>query len=230
MRIIEKIIAKRDNNMDNPAPCICFFGDSVTQGAMHHSLDLDAVYHHQVNEILKLLFPNTNIDILNAGIGGTTAEFGLSRIERDVLSKNPDLCVVAFGLNDCHEGENALEVYLDSLRAIFTKLQERDIEVIFMTPNMMNTKITDNVPEQWKEFSHISMKRMESGFFDSFIAAAVALAKECNVPVCDCYAKWKILHKNGVDTSLLLANGINHPIPEMHKLFAYSIVETMMTN
>lgn len=230
MKIIEKIIAKRDNNSDNPAPCICFFGDSVTQGAMHHSLDLDAVYHHQVNEILKVLFPDTNIDILNAGIGGTTAEFGLSRLERDVLSKNPDLCVVAFGLNDCHEGENALEIYLDSLKAIFTKLQERDIEVIFMTPNMMNTRITDNVPEQWKEFSHVSMKRMESGFFDNCMAAAVALAKECNVPVCDCYAKWKILHKNGVDTSLLLANGINHPIPEMHKLFAYSIVETMMTN
>lgn len=230
MKIIEKIIAKRDHSTENAAPCIVFFGDSVTQGIMHLNFDLDAVYHHQVYEILKVLFPDTNIDILNAGIGGTTAEFGLTRLERDVLSKNPDLCVVAFGLNDCHEGENSLEIYLDSLKKIFTALQEKGIEVIFMTPNMMNTKITKNVPEIWEEFSHVSMKRMTSGFFDNCMEAAVALAKECNVPVCDCYSKWKLLHKNGVDTSLLLANGINHPIPEMHKLFAYSIVETMFTN
>ena len=71
---------------------------------------------------------------------------------------------------------------------------------------------------------------MTSGFFDDCMAKAVALAKECNVVVCDCYSKWKILHNNGVDTSMLLSNGINHPIPEMHKLFAYSLVETMFTN
>lgn len=230
MKIIEKIIAKREHNEDNPAPCIAFLGDSVTQGAMHHSLDLDAVYHHQVYEILKVLFPDTNIDILNAGIGGSNAERGLARLERDIFPKSPDLCVVAFGLNDCHEGENALQIYLDSLRGIFTELQKRDIEVIFMTPNMMNTRITDTVPEQWKDFSHVSMKRMETGFFESFINAAKDVAKECNVPVCDCFAKWKTLYENGVDISLLLANGINHPIPEMHKLFAYSLVETMMTN
>ena len=46
--------------------------------------------------------------------------------------------------------------------------------------------------------------------------------------VCDCYAKWKLLSQNGVDTTALLANGINHPSREMAWMFAYSLLETMM--
>ena len=46
--------------------------------------------------------------------------------------------------------------------------------------------------------------------------------------MCDCYAKWKLLSQNGVDTTALLANGINHPSREMAWMFAYSLLETMM--
>ena len=41
-------------------------------------------------------------------------------------------------------------------------------------------------------------------------------------------AKWKLLSQNGVDTTALLANGINHPSREMAWMFAYSLLETMM--
>jgi hypothetical protein len=34
--------------------------------------------------------------------------------------------------------------------------------------------------------------------------------------------------QNGVDTTELLSNKINHPIREMNWLFAYSLVEEMM--
>ena len=45
-----------------------------------------------------------------------------------------------------------------------------------------------------------------------------------NIPVCDCYAKWKELAKTQ-DTTMLLANRINHPTKEMHELFAQSLFE-----
>jgi hypothetical protein len=38
--------------------------------------------------------------VLNAGISGNTAGDGLSRLERDVLSRDPDLVLISFGLND----------------------------------------------------------------------------------------------------------------------------------
>jgi len=57
--------------------------------------------------------------------------------------------------------------------------------------------------------------------------AAVKLATEMGVQVCDCYAKWKELSKTQ-DTTMLLANRINHPIKEMHALFADSLCEMIL--
>ena len=55
---------------------------------------------------------------------------------------------------------------------------------------------------------------------------AVALAKEMGVTVCDCYSQWKELAKTQ-DTTMLLANRINHPTREMHELFAESLFRTI---
>ena len=62
-----------------------------------------------------------------------------------------------------------------------------------------------------------------------YIDAAKSVAKRLEVPVCDCYKKWKVMHENGVDVTELLANKINHPTREMNRLFATSLIETIMT-
>jgi lysophospholipase L1-like esterase len=37
---------------------------------------------------------------VNAGIGDTDSQYGALRVQRDVLSYNPDLVVVEFAVND----------------------------------------------------------------------------------------------------------------------------------
>ena len=54
---------------------------------------------------------------------------------------------------------------------------------------------------------------------DLYINSAKSLAEEMGVAVCDCYAQWKKLSETQ-DTTMLLANRINHPTKEMHELFA----------
>lgn len=49
--------------------------------------------------------------------------------------------------------------------------------------------------------------------------SAIELADSMGVAVCDCYSKWLMLSQPE-DTTLLLVNRINHPISQMHKLFA----------
>ena len=66
------------------------------------------------------------------------------------------------------------------------------------------------------------------------MSSAVKLATEMNIDVCDCYSKWKELSKTQ-DITKLLVNRINHPIKEMHELFADSLFEmlddsTLMSN
>ncbi len=54
------------------------------------------------------------------------------------------------------------------------------------------------------------------------------MARECLVPICDIYEKWKTLADLGVDTTSLLANGINHPKPQMNALLAYELLNMIL--
>jgi hypothetical protein len=63
---------------------------------------------------------------------------------------------------------------------------------------------------------------------DAYMEAAKAICSKMQIPVCDCYAKWKLLYENGVNITELLSNKINHPTREMNWLFAVDLVETIM--
>ena len=58
--------------------------------------------------------------------------------------------------------------------------------------------------------------------------AAKDLAASMGIPVADCYSEWKKLYESGVDTTMLLANRINHPIRAMHQLFADKIFDIIL--
>ncbi len=227
MKIIQKLIG----NFKNGAVTIAFLGDSVTHGCfesavvMHSSFDFQAVYHNRFKQMLNLLFPTMPINIINAGIGGDSANLGAERLERDVISKSPDLAVVCFGLNDIN---GTLESYIDSLNKIFNRLKENKIETIFMTPNMLNTYVSPDCIAELREYAQKTAESQTGGKMDSFMDAAVNCAKSHNIPVADCYSKWKELYYCGIDTTQLLANRINHPKRDMHELFAYELLQTIL--
>ena len=223
-----EILRKIATNKHNPSTTIAFLGDSVTQGCFRTHCDYDAVYHSLLKKKLEVLCPNSVINIINAGIRGTAADYGAERLERDVLSKNPDLCVVCFGLNDVTRLEEGLPLFADSLSKIFEDLKAYGCEVIYMTPNMINTYVCENVFERYIEYAGNSMKWQNEGLMDKYIETGISVAKKYDIPVCDVYGKWKKLERLGVDTTMLLAEGINHPIRAMHELFASSLLDTMM--
>ena len=102
---------------------------------------------------------------------------------------------------------------------------------IFMTPNMMNTKVSLHLKDSdFIELAKDTAFKQNEGFFDAHIDAARTLCAQMKVPVCDCYAIWKKLAESGVDTTELLSNKINHPTREMNKLFAYELVRTMLND
>ena len=238
MKIIEKISQKARDNFNTEGVTIAFLGDSVTQGCFDIYKKLDGnietyfdkrnSYEMRVFDILCTLFPSVTVNIINAGISGDRASRGLARIERDVLRHEPDLCVVCYGLNDCGSSEGSVEKYVASLRGIFEKLKEAEVETIFMTPNMMNTEVSPHLAHpDFIKLAEETAKKQNSGRFDEHIDAARELCREMNVTLCDCYAIWKKLAQSGVNTTELLANKINHPTPEMNRVFAYELVRTM---
>ncbi len=238
MKIIEKIKRKTDALYAHRQPVIAFTGDSVTQGCFELYVKEKGIvkpvfnsaecYAEKVKKILALLFPATNITIVNAGISGNHAVTGSKRLKTDVLEFNPDLTVVCYGLNDSNNKAEGVEEYKSSLRKIFVDLKEAGSEVIFMTPNMCTDRIDYSINE--KEIYDAAVrveKTVNEGWLEKYIEEAKKVCEEENIPVCDCYSLWKQLNESGVDITSLLSNKLNHPIKEMHWMFAYELVKTM---
>ncbi len=238
MKILEKFKKRAQDNVNSEPITIAFLGDSVTQGCfelyitpdgnMETVFDKESAYHRDLDKMLSVLYPTVPVTIINAGISGDRAPHGLERLERDVLRFQPDLTVVCFCLNDCTAGIDGLDVYKTALNGIFEKLQSAGSEIIFMTPNMMNTYISNEITDKSiRKAAQDCHYLQTTGIMDAYLDEAKNICKARSIKVCDCNAKWKTLAENGVDTTRLLANRINHPVREMNWLFAVSLLETI---
>ncbi len=222
MNIKDKLNLCYEGLVEHGPITIVAFGDSVTHGAVaQDEINYETVYWNRLKQKINAVNPYMPVNVINAGIGGITADGSLARMDQQVLTHNPDLVIVCFGLNDVN-GE--LETYLNALKIIFEKCLAFGTQVIFMTPNMLNTYVADDTFEELKGYAAVTAKMQNEGKMDLFMQSAVKLANEMNVPVCDCYAKWKQLSKTQ-DVTMLLANRINHPTKEMHELFAQGLFD-----
>ena len=216
MHIKDKILMEREGLEKEGPITIVAFGDSVTHGSLLNEINYETVYWNLLRKKILGVRNYVPVNVINAGIGGITAVDSLKRIDRHVRAHNPDLVIVCFGLNDVG---GDMETYLSSLRIIFEKCKNCGADVIFMTPNMLNTYVADDTPKQYLDFAKITAEWQNSGKMDLFMKSAVQLAGEMGVEVCDCYSEWKRLSETH-DTTQLLINRINHPSPQMHELFA----------
>lgn len=224
MRIKEKVFMDREGLEKEGPITIVAFGDSVTHGALAAGvIDYETVYHNILRRKINKVRNYVPVNVINAGIGGTCAKASLERMERDVFSHNPDLVIVCFGLNDVN---GSLESYISSLKTIFTRCKKSGAETIFLTPNMLNTYVAENTEESVREYATVCAEYQNGGKMDLYMKEAKELAESMEIKVCDCYSKWRELSKTE-DTTSLLINGINHPIPKMHELFADSLFEIL---
>ena len=227
MKIAEKINMDYDGLVQHGPITIVAFGDSVTHGALDtDEFNYETVYWNLLKQKILNIRNYIPVNVINAGIGGITAKKSLGRIQSQVICHNPDLVIVCFGLNDVN---GSLEDYLSSLKTIFDECLKSGAEVIFMTPNMFNTYVADDTKDNLKNYAAVTAKMQNEGKMDLYVQSAVKTAAECGAKVCDCYSKWKELSKTE-DVTMLLANRINHPKAEMHRLFADMLFDTIFEN
>ncbi|XHR28386.1 MAG: SGNH/GDSL hydrolase family protein [Chthoniobacteraceae bacterium] len=84
---------------------IAFVGGSITWGARASTASHS--YVSLVADWWRQEFPSAQIEVVNAGIGATGTNFAALRLQRDVLSRNPDVLFVEFAVNDKNLKENA---------------------------------------------------------------------------------------------------------------------------
>ncbi len=234
MKITEKLAARQNNQMGNPPVTIAFIGDSVTQGCFECYFDEKVGYFgpceyensfsEHLRHFLLLLYPNAQINIINAGIGGDSAPGGLGRFDRDVAPFHPDLVVIGFALNDSGHGEDGLARYRAALAGMMEKTAALGAECILLTPNSMNDRVSPyltnpNMIQAAQAFMQVDL--------DLYVHAAREVAVAHDVPICDVYEKWQSWRRAGVNLTELLSNKLNHPVRELHRLTGYLLAETI---
>lgn len=222
MKVIDKLYMDRDGLEKNGPITIVAFGDSVTHGALRGGeINYETAYWNILKQKLNAVRNYVPVNVINAGVGGAKAAGSLDRLERDVVRHCPDLVIVCFGLNDVN---SPIEEYTGALREIFERCKACGAEVIFMTPNMLNTYVAEGTEEIYREYAAVTAEYQNGGRMDFYVSEAIKTAREADVKVCDCYSEWKRLAETE-DTTLMLINRINHPTPEMHRLFADKLFE-----
>ncbi len=106
---------------------IAFLGGSITQGSVATRPEL--CYAYRVFEWWKDKFPQAEFTYINAGIGGTTSQFGAARAAEDLLSYEPDFVIIEFSVND-DPNEHFMETYEGLVRKVYTYRTEPAVMLV----------------------------------------------------------------------------------------------------
>lgn len=108
---LQKVMQKAGNGENI---CIGFLGGSITQGSLASTPE--KCYAYLVYSWWQSHY--RNLSYINAGIGGTTSQFGAARVKDDLLCKRPDVVFVEFSVNDSCD-EHFQETYEGLVRRIY---------------------------------------------------------------------------------------------------------------
>jgi acyl-CoA thioesterase I len=219
-RFLERIAA----NASDAAPLlIVALGDSVTQGyTAHATIDHESVYHARLKRKLETLYPLTSFSVLNAGAAGHTVSDALKRLERDAIRHDPDLIVVAFGLNDAaHGGLEGVRQFKTELNSLLERVgRETNAQVLLITPSFTLKRVSDRIHPEELIYVPGLLPLQGGGVVAAYATAIRQVGAARGLPVADVYAAWETLERAGVDTDAMLANGLNHPTGEAHAITA----------
>lgn len=137
---ILKLIEKAESGKDIT---IAFLGGSITQGC--NSTVYEKCYVELTYDWFKEKFKNSHVKHINAGVGATGSLIGAHRVEKQVISKKPDIVFVDAAVND-NKDYYCKAAYESIIRKLLTSENKPAVVEIFMT---MDTGV--NVQDQQVE-------------------------------------------------------------------------------
>ena len=163
---------------------IAAFGDSLTEGV--------ALKDGQKNWT-DLISEELSADVKNCGVGGNTTGAGLVRMENDVISYNPDIVLIAFGMND-HvivdrngRTKTEREKFALNLCEMVTRVRKIDAAPVLITPNaVIEEYYFKRHPKEW--YAEVGGANAQ---IESFCRMIRKTAKELSLPLVDIYEESK---------------------------------------
>jgi len=190
---------RRDIESGADATIVCF-GDSITAGyAVRRG------FPSFLLESLRQRFPDSKIEMINSGISGDTSQDGLSRLDWAVLSYEPDLVTINFGINDCVLGLSLEEYEMNLVEMVRRIRAGPDSEILLL-----------------------SSQPLESPPYDQrvldYYQTVERVAKEMNVGFVDVYGAWMKRVQAGMPLDSLILPGLDHPNEAGYRIIAAELM------
>lgn len=188
-----------------PVKIVCL-GDSVT-GVYYHTGGRRA-YPELLGIALERLAPGGQAIVVNAGISGNSTQNGLERLDRDVLSHQPHVVTISFGLNDVVRTPR--EQFRQNLLSLVERCRAAGARVVLCTPNMvLNTGA--------RPLAKVS----------EYCDTIRAVGQETAAPVCDQFAAGEAFAKRDPDAWRLTLSDEIHPNWTGHQHMAEELCFTL---
>ncbi|MBC8102277.1 MAG: SGNH/GDSL hydrolase family protein [Cytophagales bacterium] len=133
--------APADGFKIGPNQTLVCLGDSITQNSVG--------YCPMIAALIAASYPDRNIRVVNAGIGGNKIPDLLARLDRDVLSHRPDWVTVSVGINDVWHGLNdggksgvPLGTYREGLAELTDRLVASGANVVLLPPTVIGEDLS----------------------------------------------------------------------------------------
>lgn len=119
---------KIDKARSGEKTTIAYIGGSITEGL---TAGKDGCYARLSYEMFKDRYgTGDNVEYVNAGISGTPSNLGVLRLERDVLSQEPDIVFIEFAVNDGQD-KTAKESYESLVRTALNSPSQPAVILLF---------------------------------------------------------------------------------------------------
>ncbi|MGD0953292.1 MAG: SGNH/GDSL hydrolase family protein [Methanotrichaceae archaeon] len=180
---------------------IVAYGDSITAGyAVRRS------FPTFWKDMLVQKYPGVRIELINSGVSGDTTMDGLARLDWAVLSYEPDLVTINFGINDCVFGLG-LEEFESNLVEMIRRIRAGPAsEILLLSSQPLETPPYDRLV---LDYYH----------------AIERVAKEMDVGFVDIYGAWMDRVKAGTPLGSLIIPGLDHPNEAGYRIIAEELMK-----
>jgi len=179
---------------------IVAFGDSITAG-----FAVKRGFPSFWQEQLQQKFPEAKVEMINSGISGDTSRDGLARLDWSVLSYEPDLVTINFGIND-----SVFDIDVDEFKENLKKMIRRiragpDSEILLLSSQPLETPPYDRIVQDYYQ-------------------AVGDVAREMDVGFVDVYGAWMERVRQGTPLSSFIIPGLDHPNEAGYRIIAEELM------
>ena len=191
---------------------IALLGDSISTGCNASGWANVAPFQPPYQDLLVMNLEavyGTKVSLENHAVGGTDSAWGLANIAK-VIETDPDLVILAFGMNDDPGGRPAVD-YQANIKGMIDAVRQAkpEAEFILVATMLGNKDWTIMRPELFPQYRNA---------LDDLCGPGVALADMTSI--------WTELFKHKKDWDMT-GNGVNHPNDFGHRIYA-QVLSTLL--